>query len=53
MIKSKKELEEKVLEYAPKLKERIQAGDSRAQSELERIADKQYEIYKPYFKNIS
>jgi len=48
LIKDRKELEEKVLEYSPELKARIEKGDSRAKSELERIADREYNNYKPF-----
>ncbi len=53
MISTKKELEEKVLEYSPQIRERISRGDARAQSELERIADETYAEYKPFISGAS
>lgn len=50
MIKNKNDLEERVLEYSPELKARIEGGDLRARSELERIADKEYMAYSPFIK---
>ena len=48
MIRSKKDLEDKVLEYSPELRNRIENGDETARSELERIADRAYDNYKPF-----
>jgi hypothetical protein len=47
-IKTKEDLEKKVLEYSPRLRERIEGGDARAKSELERIAGVEYNRYQPF-----
>lgn len=52
-IKSRKDLEQKVLEYSPELKARVESGDERAKSELEKIADREYNNYKPFIGGVT
>lgn len=47
MIKSKEDLEKKVLEYSPTLRERVE-NDPRAKSELEKVAGVVFKTYEPY-----
>jgi hypothetical protein len=47
-IKTREDLEQKVLEYSPKLRERVESGDPRARSELEKITEEQFAVYKPF-----
>jgi hypothetical protein len=53
IIKSKKDLEAKVLEYSPGLKQRVESGDQKAISALERIAEREFNDYKPYISGVS
>jgi len=46
-IKTSRDLEERVLEYSPELKEKIR-DDPRVKSELESIAGKTFKTYEPY-----
>lgn len=52
MIRSRKDLEDRVLEYSPELRSKIENGDSRAKYELEKIADRHFETYKPYLDKV-
>lgn len=53
MIKTREDLEAKVLEYSPGLRERIENGDEKAKSTLEEIAQREFTDYKPYISGAS
>lgn len=47
MIQNKRDLEEKVLSYAPRLREAIERNPA-ARGKLEEIADREYKTYEPF-----